>query len=121
MLQPIKSCVFCRFNSIKVRLKAVVEHQQAMLEQGFNSIKVRLKVLIIVLLLGGCRCFNSIKVRLKDSARNVVVHQFSWFQFHKGAIKRILKIGNTAMSALSFNSIKVRLKDAAQSSGSRGT
>ena len=52
--------------------------------------------------------FNSIKVRLKQGMPSLSSSSFL-FQFHKGAIKTLLK-SVISLFFFSFNSIKVRLK-----------
>ena len=78
--------IYNNFNSIKVRLKPALFHDDLNPLINFNSIKVRLKLDI---------CCDFIK--------------FDKFQFHKGTIKTSLKL-SCNLRLQNFNSIKVRLK-----------
>ena len=58
--------------------------------QNFNSIMVRLKVGVGVGTRSLVTDFNSIMVRLKANMCGITVGMFYEFQFHHGAIKRLL-------------------------------
>ena len=80
---------FCGFNSIKVRLKAFYRIVVSVEKIRFNSIKVRLKVEDMLNTARLMKRFNSIKVRLKGLVMRFSMISINWFQFHKGAIKRL--------------------------------
>ena len=98
---------------MKVRLKPMLQKQQAWSEQSFNSMKVRLKLfgmlrrsyvslfqfhegpikthltMTLALLL---LCFNSMKVRLKRANTKTRPNKKNLFQFHEGPIKTLKTI-----------------------------
>ena len=117
------------FNSIKVRLKRKYNYAEykkywfqfhkgtiktrshcflSLHKHYFNSIKVRLKQSSLMAILSISH-FNSIKVRLKLSVWIVSTLICLLFQFHKGTIKTVSRIGH-GLKFPDFNSIKVRLK-----------
>ena len=78
--------------------------------KSFNSIKVRLKVNA-----HGVVYYNRVKFQFHKGAIKRILHVkpldfFTPFQFHKGAIKRWRICKSNRTSKRSFNSIKVRLK-----------
>ena len=76
------------FNSIKVRLKHLLQIANWLLRSYFNSIKVRLKP-FTDLTFTMFDHFNSIKVRLKHKDFKDERVKSLLFQFHKGTIKTL--------------------------------
>ena len=95
------------FNSIKVRLRPVIE-QMSIAELKFQFHKGAIKTRMPTRQEAYFLRFNSIKVRLRHG-RDDDVYQLYAFQFHKGAIKTLIN-NNMSTTYNSFNSIKVRLR-----------
>ena len=99
------------FDSILVRLKAIIRLKILLSTIRFDSILVRLKVRLG----SGSRSrivqgFDSILVRLKGIIKSVKFTRLRKFRFHTGSIKSVTFPKSQEIFHFGFDSILVRLK-----------